>query len=128
MTEFQVVASPPPMSAGSRRRAKGWVYGLCPLVLVGGLGYVGVHLRHVHDVSWEYRWSPTAAPPRISFEGRHYLRAGTEPSLPAGEVPLGKTVGGGVIYGPPGPHEYALIGVEVLANGKVTAYSLSGGP
>ncbi len=128
MTEFQVVASPPPMSAGNRRVLKGLAVALSASVLVGGLGYVGVHLRHVHDVSWEYRWSPSAAPPRIAFQGRHYLRAGSERSLPPGEVPLGRTIGGGVIYGPPGPHEYALIGVEVLANGKVTGYALSGGP
>ena len=98
------------------------------LALALGIGYVGVHLRHVHDLGWEYRWTPSAAPPRISFEGRHYLRGGVESGLPAGEVPLGRTPGGGVIYGPSGPHPNAFIGVDVMASGHVTGYALSGGP
>jgi hypothetical protein len=48
--------------------------------------------------------------------------------LPAGEVPLGRTPGGGVIYGPPGPHLNAFIGVDVVASGNITGYALLGGP
>lgn len=98
------------------------------LALVSGLLYVAVHLRHVHDASWEYRWTPSAAPPKISFQGRDYHRGSRESALPAGEVPLGRTAGGGVIYGPPGPHPNAFTGVDVVANGHLTGYALSGGP
>ena len=101
---------------------------LVGLVVISALGYVAVHLRHVHDESWEYRWTPSAAPPRITFEGRHYLRGDVERSMPAGEIPLGRTPGGGVINGAAGLHEYSLTVVEVVASGQITVYALSGGP
>lgn len=101
---------------------------LLVLAVIGGLGYVAVHLRRVHDVGWEYRWTPSAAPPRISFEGRHYLRGSRQRALPPGEVPLGRTPGGGVIYGSAGPHQDAFIGVDVVWSGHITGYALSGGP
>ena len=111
-----------------RLLSRGSVVTVVLLAVMSGLVYVAVHLRHVHDVGWEYRWNPSAAPPRISFEGRHYLRGSAESALPAGAVPLGRTPGGGVIYVLPGPHPTAPIGVEVVAHGHVTGYALSGGP
>lgn len=95
--------------------------------IVSGLGVVAVHLRHIKEVSGEYRWTAVAAPPLLEFEGRHYGRS-SPAALLIGDVALGQTAGGGVIYGPAAPHPYALTGLRVVVGGQVTGYALSGGP
>ncbi len=96
-------------------------------MLAGG-GYVVDHLKHVHDVSWQYRWSPSAAPPLVEYQGRDYLRGDVQPALAEGVVLLGRTAGGGIIYGSSGPHRYALTVIDVVAAGRTVGYALSGGP
>ena len=98
------------------------------LLLVLGLGYVGVHLNSVHDQSWEYRWSPSATPPLVRFDGRSYLRGSVHQGRTPGLVRLGRTAGGASIYGPAGPHPHVPTGIEVVDAGRTTGYSLSGGP
>lgn len=104
---------------------------LCGLVLaLVALGYVAVHLRLVHDRSYEYRWTPSAAAPRIQFAGRDYSRSSGQPAtaLPAGLVPLGRTEGGGRIYGPAGSRDSTLVILHVVTGDGTFTYALSGGP
>lgn len=90
--------------------------------------YALVHLSQVHSRSSEYRWFPTATAPRIQLDGRSYLRAGsTGPGPSAGEVLLGRSEGGGRIYGPPSGATLPTV-VRVVARGHAFTYELSGGP
>ena len=97
------------------------------LLALVGPGYAAVHLQHVRTVSGEYRWTAAATAPLLLFEGRRYDKRSVT-TLPLGEVLLGRTAGGGLIYGPPEPHRYAVTVLTVVAGGQATGYALSGGP
>lgn len=88
---------------------------------------VALYLQHIKQMSGEYRWTAAATPPRLEFEGRRYERS-SHAALRTGDVALGRTAGGGMIYGPAKPHPYALTGLRIVASGIVTDYALSGGP
>jgi hypothetical protein len=109
------------------RRILAWA-ALGAVLLV--LCYGAVHIARVHERSYEYRWRPTAAAPRIQFDGRNYLRGrlGRATTSPADEVPLGLSEGGGRIYGPPGARAGALTVIHVVAGKHTFEYALSGGP
>ena len=105
--------------------------GLCILLLAAfGLGSVAVHLRLVHNRSYEYRWTPSPAAPRIQFAGRDYSRSVNVPEtvLPAGLTPLGRTEGGGRIYGLSRLHGDTHVVLHVVTDEGTFSYVLSGGP
>jgi hypothetical protein len=96
-------------------------------VLAVALCVVAVHLRQVHNRAYEYRWSPSAAAPKVQFAGRNYLRGRQVPTVPTDALLIGRTEGGGRIYGPrPGP--YVPTVVYVRDGERVFDYALSGGP
>jgi hypothetical protein len=53
-----------------------------------------VRLFQVHDEGWEWRLTPSAAPPRLLFGERSYLRYPHTTPIPSGETAHGKTPGG----------------------------------
>jgi hypothetical protein len=87
-----------------------------------------IRLYQVHDQGWEWRLSASAAPPRILFDGRSYLRA-SEPALrvPSREVQQGRTPGGGVIFADDDSSlTQTVVWVETADDTFV--YALQGGP
>ncbi len=85
-------------------------------------------VAQVHGETTEWRLWPSAAPPRVGFDGRRYIRANLGPVSIEGMQQAGQTSGGAPIYvGPPSPG-YARTGIVVLDNGQAWQYSLSGGP
>ncbi|MCW2778811.1 MAG: hypothetical protein JWN17_2536 [Frankiales bacterium] len=110
-----------------------WVRAVSAIVLgVPALALlaVGVHLRLVHDRSYEYRWSPSAAAPRIQVLGRDYLRSDLPPgrTVDPGQVLVGRSEGGGRVYGPPSPRDQVPTVLQVSDGSRVYTYALSGGP
>ena len=105
-----------------------WVVAVLAVALLGTGFWAGVHAYHVHDESWQWRWTPTATPPKIRYEGRDYSRGGTHEHLEPGQVVVGRTAGGGVIYDVPGPDRYASTLLQVRDGRRVVGYELMGGP
>jgi hypothetical protein len=87
-----------------------------------------VHLQQVHQRSYEWGWSPPAAAEKIQYQGRSYLRSRAQVlPVPADGVPLGRTEGGGRIYGPP-PGRLTPTVLYVVVEGATFQYGLMGGP
>ena len=84
-------------------------------------------LVQVHSQGWEWRLSPSAAPPRISFDHRSYLRSTRPRAIPAGEVRRGSTPGGGTIFADKDTQVTDTI-VWVVTAQQTFAYALQGGP
>lgn len=108
------------------RRRTWTTAGLSSLLVAAGIA--GLRLEHTHEQSWEWRWNPSPTPPKVAFEGRDYSRGQPLATLPPGDVRLGTTPGGGVVFGPPRPHRYAPTVLEVRSGGHLTGYALMGGP
>jgi hypothetical protein len=89
---------------------------------------VFAHVSRVHDQTREWAWTPSAASPMITYEGRHYLKQGASKGLAADYVRLGRTGGGGEIFGPDLPPRSRQVGLQVRADSLVYDYTLSGGP
>lgn len=113
----------------SRGHADRWAKTAAVLVAFGVLGAVfGVLQLHTATADW---W-PKAVPTRAQYDGRDFscLDGGRPRVVPSsalgGMVPRGRTLGGGVIYAPPG--DRLPLGILVAADGEVRACSLSGGP
>ena len=102
------------------RRAAGLV-----LAAVGVYG--GVHLVQVHQESWQWCWTPPAAPPLVAYRDRHYQRGSDQAQLPPDSHPLGHTAGGGLIFGP-AQNEFVPTGITVRDGARLISYELSGGP
>jgi len=95
---------------------------LCVPVVV-----VAVRVVQVHDQGWEWRLSPTAAPPKLSWHHRDYRRAAARAARPAGAVEIGRTPGGGrVLEEGAGPGTPTALFVDT--GHEVFAYGLMGGP
>ena len=108
----------------SRLRVVLW--GCLALSLLAGCVAL-VHLEQVHQRSYEWRWSPPAAAAKIQYSGRDYRRSRAPvTSLPVDEVPLGRTEGGGRIYGV--PTELTEVVLHVTVEDRTFQYSLLGGP
>lgn len=88
-----------------------------------------VHLARVHAATWDWAWSPAAAPTRVQVDGRHHLRADHAPPLTGLVVQRGRTDGGGTVLVPAGTGtgQVAVV-LEVRDGDRVVLYSLSGGP
>ena len=108
------------------RRRTGTTVWQSSLLLVAGLA--ALRLEHTHAQSWEWRWKPSPAPPKLAFEGRDDSRGQPLATLPPGDVRLGTTPGGGVVFGPPHPHPHAPTVLEVESGGHLSGYALMGGP
>jgi hypothetical protein len=109
-------------------RARVWVAALAAAIVVLLAGLVGVRLVHVHDETWEWTLSPSAASPKIEFADRSYLRDSVVPSAPQDATDVGRTAGGGVILSDHWPAANVPTVVWVKDGPRVVHYSLSGGP
>jgi hypothetical protein len=112
----------------STARLTRWVVAAIAVALLGTGFWAGGHMYHVHDESWQWRWTPTATPPKIRYEGRDYARGGTHEQLRPGQVVIGRTAGGGVIYDVPVKDRYASSLLQVRDGRRVVGYELMGGP
>ena len=97
------------------------------LVLAAVAIYVGVHLVRVHEESWQWRWTPSAAPPLVPYRERDYLRGSGLAQLPPDSHPLGHTRGGGQTFGPANSR-FVPTGITVRDGGTLISCELSGGP
>jgi hypothetical protein len=95
-------------------------------LLVVCVGLPLVRLYQVHDQGWEWRLTPSAAPPRLLFDGRSYLRGGPVAQMPTGEVGHGDTPGGGMLFADSDPRTDTVIFVKT--DGQTYDYELQGGP
>ena len=100
------------------------------LGLVVGVAVValGARLSEVHSYGWEWTLTPSAAPPKIEFEGRAYDRGGEESGgVPRDSVLRGETLGGGQIFKSGGETGTSTL-VFVKDGPRVYVYGLMGGP
>ncbi len=97
------------------------------LLLTAVAVYGGVHLVQVHQQSWQWRWTPSAASPLVTYRDRHYLRAEIQAELPPDSHPLGHTAGGGQIFGP-AENRFVPTSITVRDGARLISYELSGGP
>ena len=104
------------------------VIGLVAAIAVLLLGLLGARLFQVHDETWEWTLTPSAASPKIEFADRSYLRGNVVPSAPQEATEVGRTAGGGVILSDHWPAPNVPTGVWVVDGPHVVQYSLSGGP
>jgi hypothetical protein len=102
--------------------------GLVATIAVLLLGVVGVRLVRIHDVTWEWTLTPSAASPKIEFADRSYLRGSVVPSAPQEATDVGRTAGGGVILSDHWPDPNVPTAVWVVDGQRVVHYTLSGGP
>jgi hypothetical protein len=109
-------------------RARVRVIGLLAAIAVLLAGLVGVRLVRIHDETWEWTLTPSAASPKIEFADRSYLWGSVVPSAPQEATAVGRTAGGGVILSDHWPAPYVPTGVWVVDGPRVIQYSLSGGP
>jgi hypothetical protein len=102
-----------------------WSLLLLPLA---GLVYVLVHLAGIHSRYGEWAWSPGATPPKIPFNGVEYsvIPHPTFPDLPAGDVVVGKTQGGGTIYADPTSPRHQYQYLYVRADSHYAVYARPG--
>lgn len=107
---------------GGRRLASGSA--VCAALVLGG---AAVHVQQVHSRACEYRWSPSAAAPKVQYASRDHLRRRRVPSAPADAVPLGRTEGGGLVHGRTLEAAVPVV-VYVTDRADTFEYSLSGGP
>lgn len=89
---------------------------------------LGSRLVQVHSATWEWTLRPDPASVKVEFNGRSYLRGGTDLDRPDDLVAVGHTLGGGSIFtaGESGPLTPTVI--YVGHGTTLTGYSLSGGP
>lgn len=103
------------------------------LVLLGlALGVVvvalGARLSEIHGDGWEWTLTPSAAPPKIRFDGRDYNRGGEQSGgVPNNSVLTDETPGGGQIF-KPGRATATSTLVYVKDGERVYVYGLMGGP
>jgi hypothetical protein len=105
-----------------------WVAALAAAIVVLLAGLVGVRLVHIHDETWEWTLTPSAASPKIEFADRTYLRDSLELSGLIGRKPVGRTAGGGVILSDHWPAPSVPTEVWVVDGAHAVHYTLSGGP
>lgn len=110
---------------GSRRPQVGLAL-LVAAVVVAGAAVCAVRMYRVHAAGWEWRLTPSAAPPKVHFAGRDYERGGDGVHVPRAYSRQGTTPGGGVVYGPAGSRTHVIIYVR---DGQESfEYALMGGP
>lgn|GEM_PF-1040865 len=118
---------------GARRqvRARGrWISGIvaAAAVVVGIGGLFALASLHAATADW---W-PQAIPTRVQYEDRDFscLDGGRPTPADRSDMdrlePRGHTIGGGVIYAPPGND--LPTGIIVSGNGELRHCALSGGP
>jgi hypothetical protein len=89
---------------------------------------LGARATQVHGYGWEWTLSPSAAPPKIHFEGRDYDRGGKESGgVPPHAVLMGETLGGGQIFKTGSPSGTSTL-LYVKDGRSVYVYGLMGGP
>ena len=109
------------------RHAPWWVIAcvLAALLVLGELGY----MQHEYG---QFRPWPSAAPPKLPFDGRDYKRTDDAPTSAIGwvgspQAVVGHTRGGGEVWSTPN-NPYAPTVLWVRAAGKYYTYTLKGGP
>jgi len=110
---------------GSAPRPRLWLFATgFLLIVVVGFGVL-VRLYQVHEQGWEWRLSPSAAPPKVHYNGRDYDRGGKQAS-PSTAIVRGRTPGDGVIFASRSAGTPVVIWVR--ADGTTYGYGLMGGP
>jgi hypothetical protein len=104
----------------------GWWRRSAIALLVVCVGLPLVRVYQVHDQGWEWRLTPSAAPPRLVFDGRSYLRGQHITRIPSGETAQGDTPGGGRIFADTDPRTDTVLFVR--AGRHTFDYELQGGP
>ena len=97
------------------------------VLLLGTMLLVGARLAYVHAHTWDWSLRPTATAPKLEYVNRTYLCGAAQLKEPDGVIPVGQTIGGGVILAPRDSANAPTV-VYVRADSRLTAYSLSGGP
>lgn len=101
---------------------------LSVLLIIAAAVLAGARMVSVHSETWEGRLAPSAAPPRIAFDHRYYVRSDAPASPRPAFTPAGQTSGGGEVFAPAPIPGLARTVIQVVADGRVTDYALSGGP
>lgn len=102
--------------------------GLLGLVVAVAVVASVIRVQQVHDYGWEWTLFPSAARPKIHFEGRDYDRGGEQSGVvPRGYVLEGETFGEGEIY-KSGLDRGTSTVIYVKDGRHVYAYGLMGGP
>jgi hypothetical protein len=113
-----------PVGSRRSRRLVGIGLGLLACVVL----VLVAQMIRVRSATGDWRLTSAAAPSKLRFDGRDYRRGSAEPSVPAGDVVVGHTAGGGAIYGPAGSRSNVSTGLEVKTAQGVFGYALQGGP
>lgn len=88
---------------------------------------LGMRMRHVHELGWEWRLTPTATPPLVQYEGRQYKRSNLPPDASLeGLIARDDTPGGGTVYAIPGTR--TPVTIVVVDGDRRVEYALMGGP
>lgn len=83
---------------GNRRPHRGLALLLVAVTVVAVAAVCAVRTYRVHEAGWEWRLTPSAAPPKVHFAGRDYERGSLDGAHPPlSYVRQGTTPGGGVI-------------------------------
>jgi hypothetical protein len=94
----------------------------CVLLVLAG------QMIRVRSATGDWRLTSAAAPSKFRFDGRDYRLASAERSVPDGDVMIGHTAGGGLIYGPPGSRSNVSTVLDVRTHRELFGYALQGGP
>jgi hypothetical protein len=98
------------------------------LLASAGVVVLGARATEIHGYGWEWTLSPSAAPPKIHFEGRDYDRGGKQSGgVPADAAPTGETLGGGQIFKTRRTAGTSTL-IYVKDGRSVYVYGLMGGP
>jgi hypothetical protein len=100
------------------------VVALALLITAGMMG----RLWYVHDRTWDWSLTISAAPPKIEFADRTYVRGSADLPVPAAAADVGRTLGGGVILSDAWPARYVPGVIWVREGVRSTSYGLLGGP
>lgn len=120
-------AQPYPEDMGRAGRGR---HVLVFLSLVLGVAVValGARLAENYGYGWEWTLIPSAAPPKIHFDGRDYNRGGEQSGeVPSNAVLSGETPGGGQIFKPGRATATSTI-LYVKDGERLYLYGLMGGP
>ncbi|MGZ4699557.1 MAG: hypothetical protein ACXVGT_18145 [Oryzihumus sp.] len=113
---------------GSSRPRIGRVLLLAAAVVVAVAAVGAVRMYRIHEAGWEWRLTPSAAPPKVHFAGRDYERGSEFARVPSTWTRQGTTPGGGTVYAPAGGSGEVPVVVYVRDGRETVGYGLMGGP
>ena len=112
---------------GKRRGRRGAVL-LVVAVVIAVVAVCAIRVHRVHDAGWEWRLTPSAAPPKVHFAGRDYHRSSLGAPVPPSWSRQGSAPGGGVVYAPEDSRGRTHVVIFVRDGRQSYGYDLMGGP